>query len=137
MEGIKSTINDCKFVNLQTILRDEGKLTVIQNEHFDIKRAYYLYDIPRDASRGQHAHKTLHQLLIAVNGSFNVSLNDGRGGVWECWLDDPKEGLLIVPGIWRRLSYFSDQAVCLVLASAEYDANDYIREYDAFLKFKR
>lgn len=135
MNGVETTIHDCHIIQLKTILRVEGKLTIIQNEKFDLKRVYYIYDIPSGACRGHHAHKTLHQLMIAVSGSFNVKLDDGIR-VWNLTLRDPKKGLLVRPGIWRKLDHFSEGAVCLVLASELYDESDYVRNYNEFLKYK-
>lgn len=102
---------------------------------FDVKRVYYLYDIPGGESRGGHAHKELHQLIVAVSGSFNVMLDDGN--VRRTFtLNRPYQGLLVVPGIWRTLDDFSSGSVCLVLASMLYSETDYIRKYDQFLKYK-
>jgi oxalate decarboxylase/phosphoglucose isomerase-like protein (cupin superfamily) len=116
----------------------KGNITVVENlvtVPFDIKRAYYLYDIPGGESRGGHAHKKLHQLIIAVSGSFDVILDDGN--VKRSFtLNRPYNGLFVVPGIWRELENFSSGAVCLVLASMNYDPQDYIRDYNELLKFK-
>ena len=102
---------------------------------FDVKRVYYLYDIPGGESRGGHAHKELYQLIIAASGSFSVTLDDGK--VKRTFLlNRPYQGLLVVPGIWRNLDDFSSGSVCLVLASMLYSETDYIRKYDQFLKCK-
>ena len=102
---------------------------------FDVKRVYYLYDIPGGESRGGHAHKELYQLIIAASGSFSVTLDDGK--VKRTFLlNRPYQGLLVVPGIWRTLDDFSSGSVCLVLASMLYSETDYIRKYDQFLKCK-
>jgi dTDP-4-dehydrorhamnose 3,5-epimerase-like enzyme len=135
MNGVETTIHDCHIIQLRTILRDEGKLTIIQNEKFDLKRVYYIYDVPEKAERGHHAHKTLHQLIVAISGSFHVKLDDGIR-VWNVTLRDPKKGLLVKPGIWRELSNFSKGAICLVMASELYNEEDYIRNYYNFLEFK-
>jgi dTDP-4-dehydrorhamnose 3,5-epimerase-like enzyme len=135
MNGVESTIYNCHLISLKTVLRDEGKLTIVQNEKFDIKRAYYIYDVPDGSVRGNHAHKSLYQLIIPVNGSFRVILNDGIRR-WNVKLRLPHKGLLVVPGIWRELDQFSEDAVCLVLASELYDESDYIRNYDEFIKYK-
>jgi len=135
MNGVETTIHDCHIIQLRTILRDEGKLTIIQNEKFDLKRVYYIYDVPEKAERGHHAHKTLHQLIVAISGSFHIKLDDGTR-VWNVTLRDPKKGLLIRPGIWRELSDFSKGAICLVMASELYNEEDYIRNYYNFLEFK-
>lgn len=135
MNGVKSTIHDCHLISLKTVLRDEGKLTIIQNEKFDLKRAYYIYDVPDGSVRGHHAHKILYQLIIPVSGSFRVILNDGIRK-WNIKLRLPNKGLLVVPGIWRVLDQFSEDAVCLVLASELYNESDYIRDYNEFIKYK-
>jgi dTDP-4-dehydrorhamnose 3,5-epimerase-like enzyme len=103
---------------------------------FDIKRAYYLFNVPDGVTRGGHAHKNLYQLIIAVSGSFNLKLNDGVNT--RCiHLYKQTEGMIIVPGIWRELIEFSGSSVCLVLASELYDENDYIRDFETFLKYKQ
>ena len=113
-------------------------MTVIEGNGdvpFDIKRVYYLYDVPGGESRGAHAHKVLYQLLIAANGSFTVNLDDGKEKV-SYNLKRSYYGLLIVPGIWRDLDDFSSGSVCLCLASEHYEAGDYIRNYNEFLIYK-
>jgi len=136
---IKTTINDCKVIKLNTILRPEGRLTIVE-EHkdvpFGISRIYYIHDIPDSSERGHHAHKSLKQLMIAISGSFQVLLNDGKD-IRMILLDNPEEGLLIVPGIWRTLGNFKAGSVCLVLASSLYSEEDYIRNYDDYLKYKK
>lgn len=116
----------------------KGNITVVENQKtvpFDIKRTYYLYDVPGGESRGGHAHKELRQLIIAASGSFTVTLDDGM--VKRTFLlNRPYQGLLVIPGIWRTLDDFSSGAVCLVLASHVYDESDYIRDYDKFLRYK-
>ena len=103
---------------------------------FDVKRVYYLYDVPGGAERGGHGHKELHQLIVATSGCFDVVLSDGRNTkVIE--LNRPYYGLYVVPGIWRELINFSSGAICLVLASHKYDENDYIREFNDFVIFKQ
>jgi hypothetical protein len=118
--------------------REKGNLTVIENTidiPFDIRRIYYLYDVPSGESRGGHAHRDLKQLVIAASGSFDVILNDGN--IRRIFtLNRPYQGLLVIPGIWRELDNFSSGSVCLVLASQEYDKNDYIHEYHEFLLWK-
>lgn len=133
-----TTIHDCKLIDLRKIADPRGNLTVIEGNGdipFDIKRVYYLYDVPGGESRGAHAHKALYQLLVAANGSFSVTLDDGKEKVTYN-LKRPYYGLLIVPGIWRDLDDFSSGSVCLCLASEHYNVNDYIRDYNDFLKFK-
>ena len=113
-----------------------GTIGVIENDTmpFDMKRVYYLYDIPSSANRGGHAHKELKQVLIAISGSFDVIINDGATQK-KITLNKPNVGLLINTNIWRELDNFSSGAVCLVLASAVFDENDYIRDYQQFLDY--
>ena len=103
---------------------------------FKIRRIYYLYDIPAGESRGGHAHRELHEMLVATSGSFSVTLTDALGNKKNVMLNRPNTGLHIVPGIWRTLQDFSSGAVCLVLASMPYDENEYVRSYDEFVKLK-
>ncbi len=103
---------------------------------FDIKRVYYLYDVPGGESRGAHAHKQLYQLIIAASGSFTVTLDDGINKK-SFNLKRSYYGLLVVPGIWRDLDDFSSGSVLLCLASEHYDADDYIRNYSDFLEYKK
>ena len=135
-----SSVYDCTMIELDKHHSDRnGNLTVVENLKtvpFDVKRAYYLYDVPGGESRGGHAHKELSQLIIAASGSFTVTLDDGN--VKRTFhLNRPYQGLYIVPGIWRTLDDFSSGSVCLVLASNGYDEGDYIRDYDKFLEFRR
>ena len=133
-----TTIDDCRIVDLRKISDPRGNLTPIEggaDVPFDIKRVYYLYDVPGGESRGAHAHKALYQLIIAANGSFSVTLDDGRQKR-SFNLKRSYYGLLVVPGIWRDLNDFSSGAVLLCLASEHYDEHDYIRDYDDFLKYK-
>lgn len=135
---IKSTVYDCSIIEIDKHHHKKGNISVIENGitiPFDVKRAYYLYDVPGGESRGGHAHKNLQQLIIAASGSFNVTLDDGN--VKRTFtLNRPYQGLLIVPGIWRELDDFSSGSVCLVLASHKYDEQDYIRDYQYFKNFK-
>lgn len=116
-----------------------GNISVVENSKdvpFDVRRAYYLYDVPGGESRGGHAHKELSQLIIAASGSFTVTLDDGK--VKRTFtLNRPYQGLYVTPGIWRTLDDFSSGAVCLVLASDKYNESDYIRDYNEFKEFKR
>lgn len=136
---MKATVFDCRLVELDKHHSDrKGNLTVVGNGidvPFDVKRVYYLYDVPGGESRGGHAHKALFQLIVAVSGSFSVTLDDGTGKK-TFPLNRPYQGLLVVPGIWRTLDDFSSGAVCLVLASEKYSEGDYIRDYEWFLKYK-
>ena len=134
----KSSVYDCSIIEMNKHHSDKGNLTVVENSKtipFDVKRVYYLYDIPGGESRGAHAHRELKQLVIAASGSFDVVLDDGNVKR-TITLNRPYQGLLIVPGIWRELINFSSGAVCLVLASLKYDENDYIRNYNDFLSYK-
>ena len=134
----KTSVYDCVVLPLNKIHNRAGNITILEgqtNLPFDIKRVYYLYDIPGGESRGGHAHKELHQLVVAASGSFDVLLDDGENKK-VVTLNRPDYGLLIVPGIWRELMEFSSGAICLVLASHPYDEADYIREHQNFLNFK-
>ena len=134
-----TTVYDCSVIELSKHHSDrKGNLSVVENDisvPFDVKRTYYLYDVPGGESRGGHAHKGLHQLIVAASGSFSVTLDDGK--IKRTYmLNRPYQGLLVVPGIWRTLDDFSSGAVCLVLASDGYTEDDYIRSYEEFLKYK-
>ena len=116
-----------------------GNLTVVENGltlPFDVKRVYYLYDVPGGESRGAHAHRELEQLIIAVSGSFTVTLDDGNCKR-SFFLNRPYQGLYVKSGMWRTLDDFSSGAVCMVLASDVYKASDYIRSYDEFIQFRK
>lgn len=132
---MKTNVYDCSMIELAKRHREKGNLTVVENTvtvPFDVRRVYYLYDVPGGESRGGHAHKDLHQLIIAASGSFDVILDDGS--IKRTFsLNRPYVGLLVVPGIWRELDNFSSGSVCLVLASKKYDEADYIRNYKDFL----
>ena len=125
------------IISIPKIQEPRGNLSVIESDviPFEIKRVYYLYDVPAGAERGGHAHKNLKQFLIALSGCFDVVLHDGQNQQ-IITLNKPYEGLLINQGIWRELNNFSSGCVCLVIASAVYDEGDYIREFDEFLKYK-
>lgn len=127
-----------KLIEIPKISDPRGNLAVIEKDSipFSIKRVYYLYDVPSDAYRGGHAHKEQQEFLIALSGSFEVVLNDGNSKQ-KVMLNKPDKGLLIPTGIWRELENFSSGAVCLVLASDEFDEADYIRNYDDFKLFKQ
>lgn len=132
-----NTIKDCRLIDIRKYSDNRGYLSVVESGFdipFDIKRVYYLYMVP-DTSRGAHAHKQLQQLMIATSGSVHVTLDDGQQKKTFV-LDKPWKGLLVAPGLWRTLDSFSGGAVCMVLASEKYDHEDYIRDYDEFLKFK-
>ena len=129
------SIDDATIVTLPRIENPKGNLTAIE-EHvqvpFDIRRVYYLYDVPGGESRGGHAHRALEQFLIAVSGSFDVVLDDGIARR-SFFLNRSYYGLYVPPMMWRELENFSSGSVCLVLASEPYDESDYIRDHDAFL----
>lgn len=133
----EASVEDIKIIDIPKIEDRRGNLSVIENNviPFNIKRVYYLYDVPSDAYRGGHAHKNLQQFLIALSGSFDVHLKDGKTEK-TITLNKPNKGLLIVPGIWREIDNFSSGSVCLVLASKEFDETDYIRDYKSFELFK-
>ena len=134
----KTTVYDCSIIEIDKHHHEKGNLSVIENGKtipFSVKRVYYLYDVPGGESRGGHAHKELKQFIVAVSGSFDVKLDDGFQKRTYT-INSPYEGLLAVPGIWRELDNFSSGSVCLVLASTEYSAEDYIREYDKFIEYK-
>jgi dTDP-4-dehydrorhamnose 3,5-epimerase-like enzyme len=133
-----TSVHDCTIVELDKNHRDKGNITAVENGGiipFDINRVYYLYDVPGGQERGGHAHKELYQILIAVGGSFDVVLSDGRGKR-IVHLNRPYQGLKIVPGIWRELIDFSSGATCLVLVSHRYEESDYIRDYSEFINIK-
>lgn len=133
----ETTVSDCRIIDIRKYSDTRGALSVVEGGldiPFEIKRIYYLYMVP-EAARGAHAHKELQQFMITTSGSVHVTLDDGcekRTFV----LDKPWKGLLVVPGLWRTLDNFSGGAVVMVLASEKYDTEDYIRDYDEFLKYK-
>jgi hypothetical protein len=124
------------IIDIPKIERPEGTIGVVEKEvtPFDIKRVYYLFDVPSSAKRGGHAHKSLSQVLIALSGSFDVVLKDGNS-TQTITLNKPDKGLLIDSTIWRELENFSSGSVCLVLASDVYKEDDYIRDYDEFIQY--
>ena len=125
-----------KIIDIPKINNTRGNIGVIENDTipFDVKRVYYLFDVPSGAKRGGHAHKKLKQVLIAISGSFDVVLKNGKSKE-IITLDRPDKGLLIENNIWRELENFSSGSVCLVLASEEFSENDYIRSYKDYLSF--
>lgn len=129
------SIHKCCIIDLPKISDPRGNLTFIEGQNhipFDIQRVYYLYDVPGGAERGGHAHKDLHQLIIAMSGSFDVVLDDG-GEKKRIHLNRSYNGLYVCPMIWRELDNFSSGSVCMVLASNRYDEDDYYRNYGTFL----
>ena len=136
---MKILVSDCSVIKLPKIENRSGNLTSIQNSieiPFDIKRIFYLYDIPGGKDRGAHAHLECHQFLIAGSGSFDVLLDDGKLKKLVT-LNQPYKGLHIPPGIWASEVNFSSGSICLVLASEKYFEEDYIRNYQEFLNYKR
>ena len=133
------SVFDCHLIHLPKIGDRNGQITAVTNHvdiPFEIRRVFYLYDIPAGESRGAHAHVNCHQLIIAGSGAFEVIVDDGRlKKVYR--LDQPNLGLHVPPGIWASLQDFSSGAVCMVLASHGYDEKDYIREYQAYLELKK
>ena len=126
----------CKIVDLPKISDPRGNLTFVEGGNqipFDIQRVYYLYDVPGGAERGGHAHKRLHQLIIAMSGSFDVVLDDGRTKK-RVHLNRSYNGLYVCPMIWRELDNFSSGSVCMVLASNKYDEEDYYRVYADYVR---
>ncbi len=136
----KYSVFDCSIVSLDKHHSDrKGNLTVVENGvtlPFDVKRVYYLYDVPGGENRGAHAHRELEQLIVAASGSFTVTLDDGKNRR-SFFLNRPYQGLYVKPGLWRDLEDFSSGAVLMVLASTIYREEDYIRDYDAFLKYRQ
>lgn len=127
-------LQDCRLIELPKIQDPRGNLTFVESgEHipFDIQRVYYLYDVPGGADRGAHAHRRLHQFVVAMSGSFDIVLDDGAEKK-RFHLNRSYFGLYICPMMWRHLDNFSSGAVCMVLASAKYNAADYIRDYAEF-----
>ncbi|REL38640.1 WxcM-like domain-containing protein [Rhodohalobacter sp. SW132] len=138
-EAKNTSVYDCTLLDLPKLKTQGGHITPINNGGgiipFEIKRVYYLYDIPGGEGRGAHAHKELEQLFVAVSGSFEIKVDDGTTKRTYS-LSQPYYGLYLPPGLWRELDNFSSGATCLVLASSLYDEYDYIRKKDGYLKFK-
>jgi hypothetical protein len=134
-----SNVFDCELVNLPQNYNINGRITAINGGNevpFEINRVYYLYDVPSGEDRGGHAHLELQQLIVAASGSFDLVLKDGVNKRLIN-LNRPFMGVLMPAGIWRELTNFSSGSICLVLASHNYDENDYIRNYSEFLKYKK
>ena len=133
-----TTVNDCRIIDIRKFTDNRGYLSVIEGGMdipFEIKRIYYLYMVP-EAARGAHAHKELQQLLVATSGSVDITLDDVKEKK-TFHLDRPWKGLLVVPGLWRDLDNFSGGTVLMCLASEHYEAEDYIRNYNDFLNYKK
>ncbi|MCK5606212.1 WxcM-like domain-containing protein [Candidatus Pacearchaeota archaeon] len=137
--NLNAPLSKCKVIDLPKIADQRGNLSFIEGSRhvpFEIKRIYYLYDVPSGETRGGHAHKNLQQFMIAMNGSFDVILDDGFNKK-KFHMNRAYYGLYIPSGVWRELDNFSSESVCLVLASDYYDEEDYIRDYRDFIKFTR
>jgi len=135
----EASIYDCSIIELPRLKNRAGNITVVNNNDnipFEVKRIFYIYDIPGGEDRGAHAHKDCHQFLVAVSGSFEVEMDDGTNKR-TVTLNRPYYGLHIPPGIWAAEKGFSSGAVCLVLTSHKYDEKDYVRDYKQFIQFKR
>ena len=134
------SVFDCSVIQLPKVHNRAGNITIVENTKkelpFEVKRIFYLYDIPGGESRGGHSHKVCHQFLIAASGSFEVLLNDGKIER-QVQLNRANLGLHILPGIWASEINFSSGSICLVLVSHQYDEHDYIRDYEEFLNFKK
>lgn len=133
-----STVFDCTLLELPKNHTLKGNITAVNNFQeipFDIKRVYFLYDVPGGEARGGHGHKELQQLIIAASGSFDLIVDDGK--VKRTFhLNRPYQGVLMPAGLWRELDNFSSGSICLVLASTPYEESDYLRDYDEFKKYK-
>jgi oxalate decarboxylase/phosphoglucose isomerase-like protein (cupin superfamily) len=135
----ETTVFDCSLIQFRKNHTEKGNITAINNHieiPFQVKRVYYLYDVPGGEERGAHAHRNLKQLIVAASGSFNLTVDDGSTKR-TFQLNRPNVGLLMPSGLWREIDNFSSGSICLVLASEEYDEGDYIREYKEFKLFKK
>lgn len=131
-----STIDDCQVITLDKHHHENGNLTVVENQNqlpYDIRRIYYLYDVPGGEERGGHSHHECWEFIVAASGSFSIELFDGKSSK-TITLNRPYEGLLIAPGIWRVLNNFSSGSVTLVMASDEYSEDDYVREMAQYIQ---
>lgn len=132
------SLEKVKSIDLPKILDDRGNLSFIESEThipFDIKRAYWIYDVPGGQSRGGHSFKIQEELIIALSGSFDIVLNDGEN-ISKISLNRSYHGVFVPAGIWRHLENFSTNSLCLILASTDYDPSDYVREFDEFKNLK-
>jgi dTDP-4-dehydrorhamnose 3,5-epimerase-like enzyme len=131
---MRNTITNCKILSIPKIEDPRGNLSVIEKNvvPFEIKRVYYLYDVPSNAERGGHSHKEQQEFLVALSGSFDVILNDGKNQK-TVTLNKPFQGLIIPNGIWRELKNFSSGSVCLVIASDVFEEADYIRDFNDYI----
>jgi hypothetical protein len=134
-----ATVFDCNIIHLPRIYSRAGNITPVENSvhiPFDVKRIYYLYDIPGGESRAAHGHKNLEQLVIAASGCFDITIDDGKNKK-TVQLNRPYYGLHVKPLIWRDITNFSSGAICLVLASLPYDVKDYLRDYGQFIEWRK
>lgn len=134
----KNTIDQCSLIDISKVHTELGNISVLENGSnlpFDIKRIYYLYDVPGGETRGGHAHYKLEQYIIAASGSFDVIVDDGKNRK-RFFLNRPNIALHVVPGLWRELDNFSSGSICMVMASHKFEEEDYIRNYDNFLSKK-
>jgi len=130
-------IANCKLVSIPSFRDSSGQLNVIESNNnipFAIERIYYLHNVPKNTKRGVHAHKKLEQLIIAISGSFDITIDDGKNRK-IIHMDNPEIGLYVCPKIWREIDNFSKGAVLMVLASTSYDENDYIHNYNEFIQY--
>ena len=134
-----NTVFNCSIINLSKVHTNAGNITVVENGDnipFEVKRVYYLYDVPAGVERGGHAHYELEQYIVAAGGSFDVTLDDGLNKK-KFILNRPNLALHVVPGLWREIKNFSSGSITMVLASEIYKEEDYIRNYEDFLKLKK
>ena len=133
-----SNLKNIKLIDIPKVHDERGSLAVIEKEvlPFSIKRVYYLYDVPSDSYRGGHAHKEQESVIIALSGSFEVIIDDGKSRE-RIMLNKPTQGLYVPAYVWREIDNFSSGAVCLVLASTNYNESEYIRDYDTFCNLIR
>ena len=138
MDKFKNSVFDCSIIDVSKIHNKAGNITVVENGKnipFDVKRVFYLYDVPAGESRGGHAHYELEQFIIAASGSFDVILDDGINKK-RVTLNRPNLGLHVVSGLWSELDNFSSGSICMVLSSDLYEEDDYIRDYEKFKKWR-
>ncbi|MBR4497949.1 MAG: WxcM-like domain-containing protein [Bacteroidales bacterium] len=135
MDAKKSTISDCRIIDLRKISDPRGNLTPIEGGKdvpFEIKRAFWIYDVPGGEERGGHAYRKNEEFIVALSGSFDVVLDDGKGNVQSFHLNRSYYGLYVPKMVWRQMTNFSTNSLAMVLASQPYDADDYIRDYEQF-----
>jgi dTDP-4-dehydrorhamnose 3,5-epimerase-like enzyme len=135
----QNTLRDCSLIELPKLNTDNSSISYFENSHkfpFELKRCFYLFDVPANSRRGGHAHKNLHQLIIAAKGSFEIVLDDGYE-IRTVSLNQPSYGLHIPPGIWKEIMNFSAGSNCLVLASDLYYEEDYLRDKEKYYRLKR